>query len=315
MARVFASEAMSGKIMRQQNIRRARPLLGTFVEIEVLGATEARMIAAVDAAFEAVAKVHRLMSFHDGDSDVSRLNREAHLRPTAVHAWTFAVLDAAAELHRRSNGVFDIAVAPALQALGLLPRTTEAVALVARSDGGDAVELLDGYAVRFHGADIAIDLGGIAKGFAVDRALDVLRELGMTGAIVNAGGDLAAFGPEPQLVHIRHPRNPAQIVCSVRLENEALASSARRFDPFHAADTSSSAVIDPASLCVPDVVDSASVRAPSCMIADALTKIVMLAGTGASDLLEHYAASALMISADGSLQISSDLHRAIHLAA
>ena len=312
MAKAFASEARFGKIMPQQKIRRARPLLGTFVEIEVLGATEARRIAAVDAAFEAVAKVHRLMSFHDRDSDVGRLNREAHSRPTAVHAWTFAVLQAAAELHRRSNGAFDIAIAPALQALGLLPRTHEAVAVMA---GGDAIELLDGYAVRFRDPAIAIDLGGIAKGFAVDRALDVLRGFGMTGAIVNAGGDLATFGAEPQLVHIRHPRSPAQIVCTVRVENEALAASARRFDLFHAADTSSSAVIDPASLCAPDVVDGASVRAPSCMIADALTKIVMIAGTGASDLLEHYAASALMISADGSLQISSDLHRAIQLAA
>jgi FAD:protein FMN transferase len=315
MAKALASEGRSGKVMRQQKIRRARPLLGTFVEIEVLGATEAEMIAAVDAAFEAVAKVHRLMSFHDGDSDVSRLNRKAHSRPTAVHAWTFAVLEAAAELHRRSNGIFDIAVAPALQALGLLPRTSQAVAAIARANGGDAIELLDGCAVRFHGADIAIDLGGIAKGFAVDRALDLLRGFGMTGGIVNAGGDLAAFGPEPQFVDIRHPRSPAQIVCSVRLENEALASSARRFDPFHAVDTSSSAVIDPASLCVADVVDGASVRASSCMIADALTKIVMIGGTGASDLLEHYAASALVISDDGSLQISSDLHRAIHLAA
>ena len=73
------------------DIRRARPLLGTFVEIEVAGATEPEMADAVDAAFAAVAEVHRLMSFHDPDSDISRLNREAHVRPLAVHAWTYAV--------------------------------------------------------------------------------------------------------------------------------------------------------------------------------------------------------------------------------
>jgi thiamine biosynthesis lipoprotein len=296
-------------------IRRARPLLGTFVEIEVFGATEPEMVAAVDAAFDAVAEVHRLMSFHDSDSDVSRLNREAHLSPIAVHAWTYAVLKTAAELHRASCGAFDIAVAPTLQRLGLLPRATRTVPSLARANADCAIELLDGCAVRFRGADVAIDLGGIAKGFAVDRALDVLRGFGMTAAIINAGGDVAAFGPEPQLVHIRHPRNPAHIVCTIRLENEALASSARRFDPFHTADTFGSAVIDPPSRRVPDIVDGATVRAPSCMIADALTKVVMIRGNEARDLLAGYSASALMFSADGTLQMSSELNGAVHLAA
>jgi thiamine biosynthesis lipoprotein len=293
-------------------IRRARLLLGTFVEIEAFGASEAKMNEAIDAAFGAVAKVHRLMSFHDSDSDVSRLNREAHLRPVAVDAWTFAVLETATELHHRSGGVFDIAVAPALQALGLLPQTGSSVASGARS--GAAVELLDGDAVRFH-RDIAVDLGGIAKGFAVDRAIEVLRASGVTGAIVNAGGDLAAFGPEPHAVHIRHPRDGARIVCSVTIENAALASSAPRFDPFQSADTAHSAVINPASQRAPDGVDGASVRASSCMIADALTKIVMIKGLDASDLLDHYAASALLMSADGNLHVSSDFHHAVHLAA
>src|SRR5262249_6620081 len=222
---------------RQQKVRRARPLLGTFVEIEVTGSSEPEMAAASDAAFEAVARVHRLMSCHDEDSDVSRLNREAHIRPTAVHAWTFAVLETAAELHGRSNGIFDIAVAPVLEALGLLPRIREQPAFASGARAFDAIELLDGHAVRFHDANIAIDLGGIAKGFAVDRALEVISGFGVTSAIVNAGGDLAAFGEERHSVHIRHPRNPAQVVCSVQIQNEALASSARRFDLFDAIDT------------------------------------------------------------------------------
>src|SRR6266700_542445 len=100
-------------------ICRARPLLGTFVEITAAGAPRPEMDAAVNAAFEAIASVHRLMSFHDADSDVSRLNREAPVRAVGVHDWTFQVLQAAVDLHRRSRGVFDVAVAPALQAMGL----------------------------------------------------------------------------------------------------------------------------------------------------------------------------------------------------
>ena len=115
-------------------IRRARPLLGTFVEIEVAGAGKSEMNAAIDAAFEAVASVHRLMSFHDPDSDVGRLNREARVRPVRVHAWTFRVLEAAVELHRRSNGIFDISVAAALQAMGLLPDRTRMSRLIPKRD-------------------------------------------------------------------------------------------------------------------------------------------------------------------------------------
>ena len=103
------------------NIRRARPLLGTFVEIAVAGKTLDAAEAAVEAAFSAVATVHRLMSFHETDSDVSRLNRKAASGAVRVHDWTYQVLEAAGDLYRRSEGVFDVSVAPTLQRLGLLP--------------------------------------------------------------------------------------------------------------------------------------------------------------------------------------------------
>lgn len=295
--------------------RRARPLLGTFVEIEVAGAARAEMDAAIDAAFEAVTRVHGLMSFHDPDSDVTRLNREAHLRPVKVHAWTFAVLTTATELHRRSNGVFDIAVAPALQSMGLLPRLGDEPEICSEAQSFDAIELFPGESVRFRHPDVRIDLGGIAKGFAVDRALEALHRFDMPNGMVNAGGDLAVFGPEAQMIHVRHPRDPRRVMCAVEVADAALASSARRFDLFRSAETAGSAIIDPGSRRPAQTIDGATVRAPSCMLADALTKIVMISGTGAAEMLERYNASALLISADGEVQITSDWHHAVHLAA
>jgi FAD:protein FMN transferase len=297
-------------------IRRARPLLGTFVEIEAAGPVKSRIDQAIDAAFESIAVVHRLMSFHDPESDVSRLNREASSRPVCVHAWTFRVLQAAAELHRRSNGIFDISIAPILQALGLLPRTSGQAAGGSETPSFDAIELLEGNMVRFRYPNVGIDLGGIAKGFAVDRALESLRASGvLSSGLVNAGGDLAAFGQETHSVHIRHPRDPSRLVCTIEVTDEALASTARRFDPFRSADTTGPTIIDPGSGQQIDAVDGATVRASGCMIADALTKIVMIAGTEAIGLLELYQASALLISADGDVQISSDWQHAVHLAA
>jgi len=125
------------------SMRRARPLLGTFVEIAVAGAPPVEMEAAVEAAFTAVATVHRLMSFHDPQSDVSRLNREAFAGAVPVHAWTYQVLEAAIELNRQSSGVFDITVAPLLQQRGLLPRGAGDPAPAAdRITAAGAVELL-----------------------------------------------------------------------------------------------------------------------------------------------------------------------------
>src|SRR5712692_1235337 len=145
------------------SIRRARPLLGTFVEIAVAGQTFDAAEAAVEAAFAAVATVHRLMSFHEAGSDVSRLNRGAASGPVRVHDWTYQVLEAARDLHRRSGGMFDISVAPALQRLGLLPGVP---GLSARG-GAHAIQLLPENRVGFADPPANTDLGGIAKGFAV----------------------------------------------------------------------------------------------------------------------------------------------------
>jgi thiamine biosynthesis lipoprotein len=297
------------------SIRRARPLLGTFVEIEVAGAARTEMNAAVDAAFDAIALVHRLMSFHEPESDVSRLNREAGVRPTRVHAWTFRVLEAAVEMHRRSGGVFDIAVARALQAMGWLPSPNGDPTIVPGARFVDAIELLPENMVRLRPAGVTIDLGGIAKGFAVDRAVDALRGVGVSSGLVNAGGDLRAFGREPYSVHIRDPRDPSRSIGCIEVADAALASTARRFDLVDGGDPGCSAVIDPSTLRPAGLIDGVTVRAPSCMIADALTKIVMISGTNAIELLEQYEASALLISTDGDVHVTSDWHQAVHLAA
>ncbi|WP_298254637.1 FAD:protein FMN transferase [Bradyrhizobium sp.] len=296
-------------------VRRARPLLGTFVEIEAAGPVQAEVISAIDAAFEAVSIVHTLMSFHDPDSDVSRLNREAFDQPVKVHEWTLDVLKTSIELHRRSGGLFNVAVAPILQRMGLLPSPDDA-ATGGRRPVLDAVELLERSMIRFRHRHAKIDLGGIAKGFAVDRALDALRGSGsLASGIVNAGGDLAAFGAVVQSAHIRHPRDPGRVVCRVDFANEALASSARRFDSFRSTETAVSAIVDRDGQTPANAIDGVTVRAPSCMIADALTKIAMISGTDAGSLLEHYNASALLITSDAEIQISPDWQNAVHLAA
>jgi thiamine biosynthesis lipoprotein len=294
--------------------RRARPLLGTFVEISLADASGTDAEAAVEAAFAAVAKVHRLMSFHEQESDVARLNREACEHPVTVDPWTFAVLEAALDLNRRSAGAFDVTVAPVLEQLGLLPQAGQASA-PSRASGGEVIELLAGRRVRFRDRGVRIDLGGIAKGFAVDRAIDVLRARGLRSALVNAGGDLAAFGPSSHTVHIRDPRHPRRLIGAVAVREEALATSGARFDPIRSGETAGVAIIDPAVGAPAHAVRGATVRAKTCMLADALTKVAMIAPASAPALLASLRASALIVLANGDLCVTDDWRDAISLAA
>jgi thiamine biosynthesis lipoprotein len=293
-------------------VRRARPLLGTFVEIAATAASPDEAEAAIDAAFDAVETVHRLMSFHDDDSDVSRLNRDAASGPVIVHPWTFEVLATALDLNRRSDGVFDVAVAPVLQALGLLPYG-DAVP-VGPAGLGEHIFILSDGQVGFRDAGVRIDLGGIAKGYAVDCAIAALRSRGITQGIVNAGGDLAAFGPLPEMIHVRDPRDPTHTMCLVEIANAALATSGGRFDPTAALAPTASTVIDPRTAAPVTGCLGATVRAQSCMLADALTKIVMAMGEAAMPLLAHYGASALFVSEHG-VHITADWQGGVRLAA
>jgi FAD:protein FMN transferase len=274
--------------------RRARPLLGTFVEIAAAGDRPKPIHAAIDAAFHAVAEVHHLMSFHEATSDVSRLNREAGRRAVTVHPWTHAVLRAALLIGEQSGGVFDITVAPVLQRMGRLPGRPPAD--VGNPGGRAPIALLARHRVRFLRPGVAVDLGGIAKGFAVDRAIDALRRHRMVRGVVNAGGDLATFGPADEMVSMRDPRAPGAQLCRVAVRDQALASSGG----------GPAAIVDPRSRAVPGAIHGATVLAPSCLVADALTKVVMIAGEAARPILLRHGASALFVSAAGQLHVTAD---------
>jgi thiamine biosynthesis lipoprotein len=253
-------------------VRRARPLLGTLVEIRAAG-PEAQAHAAINAAFAAVERVQLLMSFHDPASELSTLNREAAQRPVAVDAQTFEVLSAAVDLSHASDGAFDICVGAALRRWGYLPEGE------GRAEPGAScrdLELLEGHRVRFH-RPLCLDLGGIAKGYAVDRAVAILQDAGIERALVNAGGDLRAFGPAPWPVALRHPQSPAHSVHTVELRSEALATSANTFSRRSLGAHEVSPLLDPRNGCPWLGQASISVRAPHCLHADALTKVVLFA--------------------------------------
>lgn len=272
-------------------VRRARPLLGTLVEISVAAAlSPACLHAAVDAAFAAVQRVQALMSFHDPASELSALNREASRQPWPVGAQTWFVLNAAQRLSQLSEGAFDVAVGASLQRWGYLPGGAGAECT---GDWRD-IELLPDRRVRFH-RPLLIDLGGIAKGYAVDCAVEALRSAGVTSALVNAGGDLRLFGAQPQTVLLRHPRDPLRLAHALTLDEGAVATSAGYFSRRRHGAGEVSPLLDPRSRQPWLGAASVSVQAADCLSADALTKVALFAAPAlAQRLLRQHGACAYL---------------------
>ncbi len=196
--------------------RRARPLLGTLVTIQLPVAAD----RAAEQAFAVIAAIERAMSAHRPESDLARLAHAQAARPLILDAHTVAVLRLAQVWTRESGGAFDPQQAGVrLARLGLRP------ALRADAAGSlRGLRFLDETTVLPPGP-LSLDLGGIAKGYAVDQAVAVLRAAGVPGGVVNAGGDMRAFGPREWAVEVRHPAVPARTQRLLRLREGAVATS------------------------------------------------------------------------------------------
>jgi thiamine biosynthesis lipoprotein len=170
----------------------------------------------------------------------------------------------------------------------------------ARFGGGNwrNIVLEDECNVRFR-RRVIVDLGGIAKGFAVDRAIEALKGNGVVAGIVNAGGDLRTFGSRPQLIHVRHPAEPARAAGMVRLRERAMATSGIYFARGKGRGRYVSPLLDGRTGRSARELISVSVAAAECMSADALTKIVFALREKAAPLLARYRADALLLEHDG----------------
>ena len=269
--------------------RRARPLLGTLVEI---GAHGPDAPAAVEAAFTRVHEVHRLMSFHDADSDVSRINRAPPGQEVCVDPHTHRVLGFARRVSAACRGIFDVTIADVLERHGFLPSVPAQVAQAVEATWAD-LEVLDGSRVSWNRAG-RNELGGIAKGYAVDAAVEVLHAYGTAAGIVNAGGDLRIFGA-PLPVHVRLPESPGSLVALGQFNDCALATSGSYFSATGMSGVQQEPLVDRERRICAARPESATVVAPDCMTADALTKVVRLAPWIAPGLLSQFDASAIII--------------------
>lgn len=227
-------------VRRQRLVRRQLPLMGTVADIIVVHEDERLAQRAIDVAFARMGRVERTMSRFLDSSDIGRANLEAARAAVPVAGETAGLLRTALAWARATDGVFDPCIG---RMVGLWdvkqrnqPPRTAAIRPLAGRRLYRALHL-DGDSVFFADGDIALDLGGIAKGYGVDLAISALREQGMGRAMVNVGGDLAAIGVsedgDPWRVGVRSPFDPNRILRSIEVHDEAVATSGDYEQFFH----------------------------------------------------------------------------------
>ncbi|MHC4939295.1 MAG: FAD:protein FMN transferase [Planctomycetota bacterium] len=261
-------------------VTETRTLMGTTVNLTVIGPDRDAANAAVRATLDRMAALEGRLSRYLDESEVGRLNRNGSIGDAGDDL--LALLQLGRELHEHGDGAFDLTVQPLLD----LYRTTEGL------PSADAIakrrELVDGSAIAIEGRKVSfgkrgmsITLDGIGKGYIVDRAVDELRSRGFADVLVEAGGDLVASGqkaPErPWRLGIRRPRAGMKRMLRIDARDRAVATSGDYMQPF-APDYSVHHILDPRTGVSAPELASATVMAPNAALADGLATLTMVVG-------------------------------------
>jgi FAD:protein FMN transferase len=307
-AGIFAVSAFGVTLRRRQMVRRSVPLMGTIAEIAVVTRDERAAHQAITAAVDELHGVERLMTRFNGSSDIGRANLGAFAAPVVISGATATVIAESLRWACEPGSRFDPCIGRVTE-LWDVGRNVEppASGSVSRLAGrglyrGLEVGRMGGRDVlRYHEEDIAVDLGGIAKGYGVDRAVAALRAWGVTDALVNVGGDLYALGVSPEgdpwQIGVRSPADPTRMSGTLRLRDRAVATSGDYEQYFEFAGRRFHHLFDPAT-AAPGVATahSLSISADTCMTADAAaTAVFGLPASTARQVLARVAPDAELV--------------------
>ncbi len=287
-------------------VRRSRIIMGTVVEIIALGDDPGRLEAAVSAAFEEMTRIENLMSPHIPDSDIARL--AGPVPALEVAAETAEVLALGLQVSEASGGAFDMTLGRLKELWGMEhdnPQVPAAQEIAATLQGtGPGALRLAGRRVEKRAAGLAVDLGGIATGYAVDRAAALLKNTGIAHASINAGGDLRLIGDRkgrPWRIGIQHPRQDGAMLASLELADAAVVTSGDYERFFEQDGRRYHHLFDPRTGYPAGASQSATVVAGNAALADALATAAFVLGPEAGlALLEKFpGAEGLVVGADG----------------
>jgi thiamine biosynthesis lipoprotein len=259
---VFGSIALlmsSSAAARRDDLHRydgTRVSMACAYAIEMYGPDASALPAIANAAFDEVDRIDRLMSNYKAESPLSQVNRDAARHPVTVDKELFDFIAEAMRYTRQSRGAFDITVGPLMKVWGFfrgdgrVPSTSE-VAVVRRLVGPQNVVLdAANHSIGFARSGVELDLGGIAKGYAVDRAVAILKARGIVAALVSAGGSTiyglgAPPGASAWLVTVQDPADSRKSALTITLKDRALSVAGSSEKSFEANGVTYSHIMDP----------------------------------------------------------------------
>lgn len=284
----------------------ARYVMGTLATVRATAPDEAAALAALDAAWGALAQVDARMSTWRDDSDLSRVNAGAAAGPVPVPPDLARVVAAALRVADDSGGAFDPTVLPLLRAWGLhggVPREPDPAELAAILAATGAryvqVDTLAG-TIGFRRDGVALDLGGIAKGYALDAARAAMITAGAVAGVLDLGGNLLVFGHAVRQAGIVDPADPSRTVATVPVAEAAVATSGQYERYVEVDGRARGHILDPRSGLPVERRGSVTVVATSGMLADALATAVFVLGVEAGEELvaRHPGTGCIMVVPD-----------------
>ena len=264
---------------------REEAIMGTRVAVELWSEDAALATRAMEAVIAEMRRTDALMSTYKPESQLSAVNAHAFERPVTVDPEIIEVVARSFDFSRMSGGAFDVTYA----SVGYLydyrahqrPSGEQVAAALPAIDYRQVQVDRERNTIRFLRKGVRIDLGGIAKGYAVDRSIDRLRELGIEHAMVNAGGDTRLLGDrrgKPWIVGVRDPRNEGRMVTRLPLENEAISTSGDYERYFEEDGVRYHHILVPSTGDVARAVRSATVIGPDATLTDGLSTTVFVLG-------------------------------------
>ena len=297
--------------------KREEAIMGTAIAVELWSETATEGEAAIAAVMAEMHRIDRTMSPHKDDSELTRINRGAGAAPVRLSDEMTSLLTRAESFARLTGGAFDITYAAVGQLYDYRAGTRpspEALARAVRAVGWRFLALDRGArTMRFIRPGMRIDLGGFAKGYAVDNAARILRAHGIRHAMVSAGGDSRVIGDKrgrPWTIGVRDPRGgPADVVAVLPLEDVSISTSGDYERFFDAGGERFHHLIDPATGRSPANVRSVTVLAEDGLTSEALSKAVFVLGTARGlALIDSFpGVDAIVVDAAGALHYSAGL--------
>ena len=293
-------------------------IMGTTIRVEVWHTDASVRQQGIDKVIEEMERINRLMSPYIEQSQLSKINKYAHEGPVEVDRDLFELIERSIEFSQLSNGAFDITYASVGHLYNyrkeIKPSAEEVAAAKLLIDYKNLVLDKEQLTVSYLKHGVKIDLGGIAKGFAVDQSIQYLRDLGIKHALVSAGGDTRLLGDRrgrAWLVGIRDPANTEEVIVMLPLQDEALSTSGD-YERFFIEDGEKyHHIIHPTTGNSAGEVRSASILASDAVTTDALSTSIFVMGPNKGlellDSLENV--EGVIVGQQGKIYYSKGLER------